>query len=128
MTNLRRHALHLAYFTIAYNVVECVLALVAGSRANGAGSLLQTLRQIQGSSLQNQGNPQLSFLAAGNMVRENSNRTNRVGYGLREVYEGRLRDQHREAGAVGRADFRSGRRRDCGPGFRDVLKNLAGFT
>jgi len=33
MTNLRRQALHLAYFTIAYNVVECVLALVAGSLA-----------------------------------------------------------------------------------------------
>ena len=31
MTNLRRRALHLSYFTIAYNVVECVLALVAGA-------------------------------------------------------------------------------------------------
>ena len=31
MTNLHRKALHLAYFTIAYNVVECVLALVAGA-------------------------------------------------------------------------------------------------
>ena len=31
MTNLRRRALRLSYFTIAYNVVECGLALVAGS-------------------------------------------------------------------------------------------------
>ena len=36
MTNLHRQALHLAYFTIAYNVVECVLALVAGSLAGAS--------------------------------------------------------------------------------------------
>jgi divalent metal cation (Fe/Co/Zn/Cd) transporter len=36
MTNLRRQALQLAYFTIAYNVVECALALAAGA---GAGSI-----------------------------------------------------------------------------------------
>jgi hypothetical protein len=31
--NLKQKALHLAYFTIAYNVVECVLALMAGALA-----------------------------------------------------------------------------------------------
>jgi divalent metal cation (Fe/Co/Zn/Cd) transporter len=50
MTNLHRKALHLAYFTIAYNVVECVLALVAGARAGsialvgfGLDSLVESL-------------------------------------------------------------------------------------
>ena len=50
MTNLRRQALHLAYFTIAYNVVECVLALVAGALAGsialvgfGLDSLVESL-------------------------------------------------------------------------------------
>ena len=50
MTNLHRKALHLAYFTIAYNVVECVLALVAGSLAGsialvgfGLDSLVESL-------------------------------------------------------------------------------------
>ena len=50
MTNLRRKALHLAYFTIAYNVVECVLSLVAGALAGsialvgfGLDSLVESL-------------------------------------------------------------------------------------
>lgn len=50
MTDLHRKALHLAYFTIAYNVVECVLALVAGSLAGsialvgfGLDSLVESL-------------------------------------------------------------------------------------
>ena len=50
MTDLRRQALHLAYFTIAYNVVECVLALVAGAWAGsialvgfGLDSLVESL-------------------------------------------------------------------------------------
>jgi divalent metal cation (Fe/Co/Zn/Cd) transporter len=50
MTNLRRKALHLAYFTIAYNVVECALALVAGALAGsialvgfGLDSLVESL-------------------------------------------------------------------------------------
>jgi divalent metal cation (Fe/Co/Zn/Cd) transporter len=50
MTNLRRRALYLTYFTIAYNVVECVLALVAGSLAGsialvgfGLDSLVESL-------------------------------------------------------------------------------------
>ena len=50
MTNLRRQALRLSYFTIAYNVVECVLALVAGSLAGtialvgfGLDSLVESL-------------------------------------------------------------------------------------
>src|SRR5665648_580157 len=50
MTNLRRQALNLAYFTIAYNVVECVLALVAGSLSGsialvgfGLDSLVESL-------------------------------------------------------------------------------------
>jgi divalent metal cation (Fe/Co/Zn/Cd) transporter len=30
MTNLRRQALQLSYFTVGYNAVECLLALVAG--------------------------------------------------------------------------------------------------
>lgn len=33
MTSFQRKALRLSYFTIAYNVVECVLALVAGALA-----------------------------------------------------------------------------------------------
>ncbi len=48
--NLKQKALHLAYFTIAYNVVECVLALVAGSLAGsialvgfGLDSLVESL-------------------------------------------------------------------------------------
>jgi divalent metal cation (Fe/Co/Zn/Cd) transporter len=50
MTNLRRQALRLSYFTIAYNVVECGLALVAGSLAGsialvgfGLDSLVESL-------------------------------------------------------------------------------------
>ena len=50
MTNLHRKALHLAYFTIAYNVVECVLSLVAGFLAGsialvgfGLDSLVESL-------------------------------------------------------------------------------------
>ena len=50
MTNLHRKALHLAYFTIAYNVVECVLALLAGAWAGsialvgfGLDSLVESL-------------------------------------------------------------------------------------
>ncbi len=50
MTDLRRRALHLAYFTIAYNLAECVLALVAGSLSNsialvgfGLDSLVESL-------------------------------------------------------------------------------------
>ena len=50
MTNLRRRALHLSYFTIAYNVVECVLALVAGALSGsialvgfGLDSLVESL-------------------------------------------------------------------------------------
>ena len=50
LTNLHRKALHLAYFTIAYNVVECVLALVAGAWAGsialvgfGLDSLVESL-------------------------------------------------------------------------------------
>ena len=50
MTDLHRKALHLAYFTIAYNVVECVLALVAGAWAGsialvgfGLDSLVESL-------------------------------------------------------------------------------------
>ena len=50
MTDLRRRALHLSYFTIAYNLVECVLALVAGALAGsialvgfGADSLVESL-------------------------------------------------------------------------------------
>ena len=31
MTNLRQKAVHLSYFTIGYNVVECALALLAGA-------------------------------------------------------------------------------------------------
>ncbi len=48
--NLRKKALFLSYFTIAYNVVECVLALVAGSLAGsialvgfGLDSLVESL-------------------------------------------------------------------------------------
>lgn len=50
MTDLRRKALHLAYFTITYNVVECVLALMAGAWAGsialvgfGLDSLVESL-------------------------------------------------------------------------------------
>ena len=50
MIDLRRKALYLAYFTIAYNVVECALALVAGARAGsialvgfGLDSLVESL-------------------------------------------------------------------------------------
>ena len=50
MTDLNRKALNLAYFTIAYNVVECVLALVAGAWAGsialvgfGLDSLVESL-------------------------------------------------------------------------------------
>ena len=50
MANLHRHALNLAYFTIAYNVVECVLALLAGAWAGsialvgfGLDSLVESL-------------------------------------------------------------------------------------
>jgi divalent metal cation (Fe/Co/Zn/Cd) transporter len=50
MTNLRRKALILSYFTIGYNVVECVLALVAGVLAGsialvgfGLDSLVESL-------------------------------------------------------------------------------------
>lgn len=50
MTNLRRKALHLAYFTIAYNVAECALSLVAGYLAGsialvgfGLDSLVESL-------------------------------------------------------------------------------------
>jgi divalent metal cation (Fe/Co/Zn/Cd) transporter len=50
MTNLRQRALNLAYFTIAYNVVECVLALLAGAWAGsialvgfGLDSLVESL-------------------------------------------------------------------------------------
>ena len=49
-TSLKQKALHLAYFTIAYNVVECGLALVAGSLAGsialvgfGLDSLVESL-------------------------------------------------------------------------------------
>ena len=50
MTNLHRQALRLSYFTIAYNLVECLLALVAGSLAGsialvgfGLDSLVESL-------------------------------------------------------------------------------------
>jgi divalent metal cation (Fe/Co/Zn/Cd) transporter len=50
MTNLRRRALRLAYFTIGYNVVECGLALLAGFLAGsialvgfGLDSLVESL-------------------------------------------------------------------------------------
>jgi divalent metal cation (Fe/Co/Zn/Cd) transporter len=50
MTNLRRRALRLAYFTIAYNVGECALSLVAGYLAGsialvgfGLDSLVESL-------------------------------------------------------------------------------------
>jgi divalent metal cation (Fe/Co/Zn/Cd) transporter len=50
MTDLRRKALHLAYFTIGYNVVECALALLAGAWAGsialvgfGLDSLVESL-------------------------------------------------------------------------------------
>jgi len=50
MTNLHRQALSLSYFTVGYNVVECILALVAGSLAGsialvgfGLDSLVESL-------------------------------------------------------------------------------------
>jgi divalent metal cation (Fe/Co/Zn/Cd) transporter len=50
MTDLPRKALHLAYFTIAYNVAECALSLVAGALAGsialvgfGLDSLVESL-------------------------------------------------------------------------------------
>jgi divalent metal cation (Fe/Co/Zn/Cd) transporter len=50
MTDLHRKALRLAYFTIAYNAVECALALVAGFLAGsialvgfGLDSLVESL-------------------------------------------------------------------------------------
>jgi divalent metal cation (Fe/Co/Zn/Cd) transporter len=50
MTDLRRQALRLSYFTIGYNVVECVLALLAGFLAGsvalvgfGLDSLVESL-------------------------------------------------------------------------------------
>jgi divalent metal cation (Fe/Co/Zn/Cd) transporter len=50
MTNLRRQALRLAYFTIAYNVAECALSLLAGAWAGsialvgfGLDSLVESL-------------------------------------------------------------------------------------
>ena len=50
MTNLHRQALRLSYFTIAYNVVECILALLAGFLAGsialvgfGLDSLVESL-------------------------------------------------------------------------------------
>jgi divalent metal cation (Fe/Co/Zn/Cd) transporter len=50
MANLRRQALRLAYFTIAYNVAECALSLLAGARAGsialvgfGLDSLVESL-------------------------------------------------------------------------------------
>jgi divalent metal cation (Fe/Co/Zn/Cd) transporter len=50
MTDLRRRALRLAYFTIAYNVAECALSLVAGYLAGsialvgfGLDSLVESL-------------------------------------------------------------------------------------
>lgn len=50
MVNLHQKALRLSYFTIAYNVVECILALVAGALAGsialvgfGLDSLVESL-------------------------------------------------------------------------------------
>jgi len=50
MTNFQRRALRLSYFTIAYNVVECILAMVAGFLAGsialvgfGLDSLVESL-------------------------------------------------------------------------------------
>jgi divalent metal cation (Fe/Co/Zn/Cd) transporter len=50
MTTLHRRALRLSYFTIGYNVVECLLAMVAGSLAGsialvgfGLDSLVESL-------------------------------------------------------------------------------------
>jgi divalent metal cation (Fe/Co/Zn/Cd) transporter len=50
MTNLHRKALNLAYFTIAYNVAECALSLIAGAMAGsialvgfGLDSLVESL-------------------------------------------------------------------------------------
>ena len=50
MTDLHRKALHLAYFTIAYNVAECALSLIAGALAGsialvgfGLDSLVESL-------------------------------------------------------------------------------------
>ena len=46
MTNLHRKALRLAYFTIAYNVVECVLALLAGAAAAAEIGTMKVTEQI----------------------------------------------------------------------------------
>jgi cation diffusion facilitator family transporter len=50
MTNLRQKALHLSYFTIAYNIVECLISLIAGFLAGsialvgfGLDSLVESL-------------------------------------------------------------------------------------
>ena len=50
MTDLRQRALHLSYFTIGYNLVECLLALLAGAWAGsialvgfGLDSLVESL-------------------------------------------------------------------------------------
>jgi divalent metal cation (Fe/Co/Zn/Cd) transporter len=50
MTTLHRRALRLSYFTIAYNIVECILAMVAGALAGsialvgfGLDSLVESL-------------------------------------------------------------------------------------
>lgn len=50
MTSFQRKALRLSYFTIVYNVVECILALVAGVLADsialvgfGLDSLVESL-------------------------------------------------------------------------------------
>jgi divalent metal cation (Fe/Co/Zn/Cd) transporter len=50
MTNLRQRALHLSYFTIAYNIVECLISMVAGFLAGsialvgfGLDSLVESL-------------------------------------------------------------------------------------
>jgi divalent metal cation (Fe/Co/Zn/Cd) transporter len=50
MTTLHRKALHLSYFTIGYNILECILAMVAGSLAGsialvgfGLDSLVESL-------------------------------------------------------------------------------------
>jgi len=53
MTDLRQRALRLAYFTVAYNVVECALALLAGAWAGsialvgfGLDSLVESLSGV----------------------------------------------------------------------------------
>ena len=61
------------------------------------------------------------------MVRENEDQTYRVWHGLREVFEGRLEGQRREAGAVGGVACHCARRRDGDPEFRYVLRDRAGW-